>query len=163
MMKSVSARIGHGRQQLLSPKGLAENPPGTKLLGTFKEVEVPLAASSRDRNDLDAACMGEFEDQVETRFVRKEDVGDDEIGLLRTIQPKRRPCARSAYDLVTSLGEDIAQHVEEVRIVIDQEDTGHLVPLRVHIGCHSGISRDRRLRRPSEPAITHACRDGFSD
>src|SRR5262249_47941102 len=130
MMDWVSTGIGDGQQQLLSSKGLVKNPPGTERLGTLKEVAVPLTAAPGNRNDLHAARTGELEDEVEARVVGKEDVGNDEIRLMRTINHKRLSCARSAHDLVTSLREDIAQHVEKVTLVIDQEDTGHLEPLR---------------------------------
>src|SRR5262249_32939131 len=144
----------------------AERPPGPELLGTLEEVEVPLAARARDRNDLDAAIAGELEDQIQAGFVGEKDVGEDEVGVVRPIQLERLTSARSGHDLVPRPREDIAQDVEEITFVVDHEDAGHLVsPAAAHqvpfgsgreIAALENARRDEAVTRvATAPRLTH--------
>src|SRR5207302_9782713 len=106
--------VVHGRQQLVATQGLGQDTPRSELLCAVEEVDAGVASSPRDRDDLRRARPGELEDQVQAGFVGKEDVGDDEIGLMRVVPHGRVPRTGRAEDLVTDLGEDVAEHVEEV-------------------------------------------------
>ena len=55
---------------------------------------------------------------------------------MRVVHHERVPRTGRAEDLVTDLGEDVAEHVEEVTFVFDHEDTSHLCHGKLHTRCH---------------------------